>query len=124
MTSLSKQRKRRPFFCIPPSLTQTTHHTMKQTQQPGAFARFTGATRSYMQRRSQFARNLTAELLIGAAFFATALFTGSILTAAAFVLAGLLISRRACSTIDAQLDNDGNPIDRADDDLNEEGGAR
>lgn len=81
---------------------------MKQTQQPGAFARFTGATRSYMQRRSQFARNLTganlsrtltAELLIGAAFFATALFTGSILTAAAFVLAGLLISRRACSTI-------------------------
>ena len=106
---------------------------MKQTQQPGAFARFTGATRSYMQRRSQFARNLTganlsrtltAELLIGAAFFATALFTGSILTAAAFVLAGLLISRRACSTIDAQLDNDGNPIDRADDDLNEDGGAR
>ena len=106
---------------------------MKQTQQPGAFALLTGATRHYMQRRSQFARNLTganlsrtltAELLIGAAFFATALFTGSILTAAAFVLAGLLISRRACSTIDAQLDNDGNAIDRADDDLNEEGGAR
>lgn len=106
---------------------------MKQTQQPDAFALLTGATRHYMQRRSQFARNLTganlsrtltAELLIGAAFFATALFTGSLLTAAAFVLAGLLISRRACSTIDAQLDDYADPIDRADDDLNEEGGVR
>ena len=106
---------------------------MKQTQQPGAFARFDRAARRYMQRRSQFARNftgadisrtLTAELIIGALFFATALFTGSILSAVGFILAGLLILRRPCAAIDAQLDNDGNPIDRADDDLNEEGGER
>ncbi len=86
-----------------------------------------------MNRRSQFAhditganisRTLATELIIGCCIFSTAFFAHTIITGAALIIAGLLIARRAFAAIDAQIDNDGHHIDRADDDLKEEGGSR
>ena len=84
---------------------------MKSNHRPGAFARLEHSVKRYMNRRSQFAHELT-----GANISRT--------LAAELIIAGLLIARRAFAAIDAQIDNDGHHIDRADDDLNEEGGAR
>ena len=106
---------------------------MKSNHRPGAFARLERSVKRYMNRRSQFAhditganisRTLATELIIGCCIFSTAFFAHTIITGVALIVAGLLISRRAFAAIDAQIDNDGHHIDRADDDLNEEGGAR
>lgn len=106
---------------------------MKPTHRSGAFARLERSVKRYMNRRSQFAHELTganisrtlaAELIIGSGIFSTAFFAQNVITGAALIIAGLLIARRAFAAIDAQIDNDGHHIDRADDDLNEEGGAR
>ena len=91
---------------------------MKPTHRPGAFARLERSVKRYMNRRSQFAHDITG------CIFSTAFFAHTIITGAALIVAGLLIARRAFAAIDAQIDNDGHHIDRADDDLNEEGGAR
>ena len=105
---------------------------MKPTHRPGDFARLERSVKRYMNRRSQFAhditganisRTLATELIIGCCIFSTAFFAHTVITGAALIIAGLLIARRAFAAIDAQIDND-HHIDRADDDLNEEGGAR
>ena len=121
------------FFIYRPMLKPKTHRTMKSNHRPGAFARLERSVKRYMNCRSQFAHELTganisrtlaAELIIGSGIFSTAFFAQNVITGAALIIAGLLIARRAFAAIDAQIDNDGHHIDRADDDLNEEGGAR
>ena len=106
---------------------------MKLNHRPGAFARLERSVKRYMNRRSQFAHELTganisrtlaAEFIIGSCILSTPVFAHDVITGGALIIAGLLIARRAFSAIDAQIDNVGHHIDRADDDLNEEGGAR
>ena len=106
---------------------------MKPTHRPGPFARLERSVKRYMNRRSQFAHELTganisrtlaAELIIGSCIFSTAFFAHTIITGAALIIAGLLIARRAFAALDSQIDNDCHHKHRADDDLNEEGGAR
>ena len=65
---------------------------MKPTHRPGAFARLERSVKRYMNRRSQFAHELTganisrtlaAELIIGSGIFSTAFFAHDVITGAA-----------------------------------------
>ena len=73
---------------------------MKSNHRPGAFARLEHSVKRYMNRRSQFAHELTganisrtlaAELIIGSGIFSTAFFAQNVITGAALIIAGLLI---------------------------------
>lgn len=68
---------------------------MKPTHRTGAFARLERSVKRYMNRRSQFAhditganisRTLAAELIIGSGIFSTAFFAQNVITGAALII--------------------------------------